>query len=221
MVAFISLLCLMLVKVLQVVPVNLSASGHLTNSIKGHEAVHLDIPLVQPPLVVHNTPMTFEDSDYDKWRQLETDLYAANSPVELDWYGYGGRVDYGLEFIRVLEYLHVKHIPVTLKLEGMAASMHAMVTCYADTLLMKPGSVLLFHPVKFSKPTFFGLFTYTSSDVPFGDMVMDKTIMDQCISKGLLTSKEEESILVDKKTVYKVMGDDGKLHTVIKDNDEE
>ncbi len=123
-----------------------------------------------------SAPYEFTSRTQQDWHQLEADVRSAQTDlVIIEWSGFGGRIDYGEEFIKFVNHSDKK---IVLRVVGQAASMHANVVCSVLRVEFKTG-FLYFH---------------MPADTDTNIVQLDRTaisesegLMAGCVAKGIVT----------------------------------
>lgn len=171
-------------------------------------------PLKETQITIKAPPI-FAFERVDLVAKLETEIKQAKADrIIIDWKGVGGSVFLGLQIIRTIQDAQSHGKQVVADVTGMAASMHAMVLCFVDTVRLREGSYLMFHSPYMLDDK--GNKLYSGNDP--GTAQQDGYIFGQCVKKGILTDEDVYTILTLHKAVYIYKKNGQTIKTVAEDN---
>lgn len=129
---------------------------------------------------------------YGKWKRLEQRIDKdQDKTITLLWRGDGGDDEYGTKWAK---WVNNSKKDITYKVVGEAFSEHAMVICYTNRPVVYSGGVLIFHPGK------------ESPEGPYIPVKEDRKAFAPCVSKGYLTKKDVDKIVLYKMQVWVYKG---------------
>ncbi len=165
---------------------------------------------LQRKSVVLTIPEVFDESSVEAFNQLETGLREIqNVDVTLEVTGLGGDGLMMNDFIRAIEDAQANGNTIRMDIIGPAASAHAFITCYANSVTMRPGSSLLFHQGYGFISLFMGMLEYRQMATQSIITNMTDGMMQECVKRGRLTAKDTEVIKSGDDVIY--IAADGKI----------
>lgn len=162
------------------------------------EAITLNINPPQPKAIVLDVPESFVGENNNIWIRYgqalrEMDIQQWTFKVT----GYGGNVLDANRFIKEVVSAQQNGKKIIMDIVGPAYSAHAIITCYADTLIVEPGASLMFHSMSYDKSYLFGLIEYNSSELDPSSQVLQDNLLSHCVSVGLLTTQDVKYLQTD------------------------
>lgn len=148
------------------------------------------------PIVVY-TPMSFMDRDIDLWEQVSQQLLnynGGNQTLKLVVSGVGGDLMVVDRVMDAIERAQAKGLKVEMEASGNVISGHALLMCAADTISMRPNTLVVYHYAGSFTDYFFGYFTVREVNKSLEAAVIMHNILSKCERKGLLTLEQIKAI---------------------------
>lgn len=146
------------------------------------------------PLVIA-VPEVFMPQTYDQWTEINRQIVNTTAKhIQIQVQGYGGDIDMGNRFIRALQQAQADGKKVEMIVSGSSYSLHAFITCYADSVALLPGASVLFHQAYSVDSFIFGMINFRNTDLDPPSAVLLQSMFNQCEAKGILTQKEVTEI---------------------------
>lgn len=186
-------------------------SGFIAGYATPVNAQGIDFKPVQVKSVSIDTPFSFQGSDINHWMMIGKVLREDTEYKEyvLRITGYGGAVLPTMSFINSIKDAQSQGKIIIMDVVGTAYSANALITCFGNGVVLRPGSSLMFHSVSYTQTALFGLIEYQVSGIDAADNTLQKYIFGQCVKTGLLTQADVAYILKDGNVTVSL--DDGKL----------
>lgn len=163
---------------------------------------------IQAPASLSNipnvvVPIMFTVPEWDQWNQLGQNMATTQLPeVRLIVQGFGGIVFIGNTFIRQMQAAQSKGLKVDMEVVGPVYSLHAMLICFADNLMIDEGVTLMYHGISV-QTSLFGI-PYNNFDLTPDMQAQEQYFIDACVNKGILTQEDIDHIK-NKDDVYITM----------------
>ncbi len=164
-------------------------------------------------LVIESVPVVLLPENSQEVEALIKQIRETPSKdIIIKWRGFGGAVILSLDVIRTFEDAQKDGKVITLDIISEADSAHAYISCFADKVVLRDGSSLMFHAPYSMDSNHNKVHEYEpSSEAQFNLM------LKHCVSKGFLTYKEIIDLTVFYKAVYITNVNGQIVHTTVDD----
>jgi len=144
-----------------------------------------------PQEIELDTPLTFMSDEVYIWTKLGAfmrDMAIKKWTLRIS--GYGGLATEANKFIESILDAKKQGKEIIMDVVGEAYSAHALITCAASKVTLRPGASLMFHGVSFTRSYLFGLIEFQDDTVGIESAAVQHKMFSVCKKLGMLDDKD-------------------------------
>lgn len=137
------------------------------------------------------TPQAFHTQEMLDWNKLNESIMNTKSKyIVIHVTGTGGDISIGRETVDAIKEAQRQGKKIKLVIADIAASMHATLICYADSVVYKKDALIVFHAVTINfKPA--GM----ANRITMIGVEQTHELLQPCVDRGILTEKEMDKMI--------------------------